>query len=79
MDNLTVKNLQDGRILLQLNGRHLWANTPKYTKTFHGENALYDWFDWIIKNTQSLEWLEDRKIEVQEFKDDGVIIDLGHE
>lgn len=73
-DDLVLKNLEDGRLLLLLNGKHLFANTPKYTKTFHGVDAMEQWFAWILKNVHTLEWMEDRRLEV---KDEGIVIDLS--
>jgi hypothetical protein len=79
MNNYTLKNLEDGRLLLQFNGKHMWLNTPNYSKTFHGDLArevLSDYMAWLRNNVERLEWIENRKIEVKELKDDGVVIDL---
>lgn len=77
--NCVLKNLDDGRLLLQFEGKHMWLNTPNYSKTFHGESVsevLEDYTHWLMSNLQRLDWIEDRKMEIKETKDEGVIIDL---
>lgn len=74
-DNLTVINFDDGRLLLKLDGRHKWVNTPNHNAVFTGKEAIYDWFDFILKNIEKMEWLEDYKAP-KVVKDEGVVIKI---
>lgn len=58
MVDVLVQQFEDGRVLLKdtKNKKHMWLNTPRSTQTFY---SLDDWFDWLIKRTERLDWLPD--------------------
>lgn len=64
---MTLKNLADGRLLLQFNGKHMWLNTPNQPKVFSGENVydlIHDYAYWLTLNAGRLNWLSDSDSEV---------------
>jgi len=55
-----LRQLDDGRILLKYQEKHMWLNTPNIPMDFYCENlddCIDDYTDWLKRNVTKLQWL----------------------